>query len=99
MKKETTMPARILLPCIAFALSFGTLGSVVAEAPDPVGEWEVVVELGGQPREYVLELKKKGEGFDGALVSPRTKNRYPVENITFKDQVLKMDIPREFAGQ
>ena len=93
------MPARIMSPVIALSLSLAVLSPIRGEAQDPAGEWEVVVDLGGQPREYLLELKKKGDGFEGALVSPRTKNRYPAQSVTLKDQVLRMEIPREFAGQ
>jgi hypothetical protein len=70
-----------------------------AAPPDISGEWDLVIELAGQAREYKLDLKQTGEVVRGELVSPRSKNHYPLKEGTFKDSLLKIDIPRNFEGQ
>jgi hypothetical protein len=57
------------------------------------GAWKLVVEVGGQSREYALELKQEGEKVSGVLVSPRS-GRYPFHGGAFRAGELEITVPR-----
>jgi len=71
---------------------------LAADPPNLTGNWEVSLEIAGQTRAYLLEIKQQGEKIEAVLVSPRTQNRYPARNTAIKDNALTMEIIRPIAG-
>jgi hypothetical protein len=66
-----------------------------AAAEGVSGEWAIQLEVEGQSVEYSLELTQTGDTVRGELVSPRTKNHYPIEGGSFKDSTLKFKVPQK----
>ncbi len=93
MKSIVSLAAVILTisPFIAFATR--------ASAASIAGVWTAQFELGDQSTEYDLDLTQEGEKVAGAMVSPRSQNRYAIAKGGFKDSTLTLDIPRNFGGQ
>ena len=79
------------------AAAFSPLG-LAADPPNLSGNWEVSLEIAGQTRAYVLEIKQQGEKIEAVLVSPRTQNRYPARDAGIKDNALTMEIVRPIGG-
>ena len=68
-------------------------------APDLSGTWEVVLQIEGFSVDYLLELAQTGDTVQGTLVSPRSKNRYPAREGTWKDSTLRIVIPKSVSGR
>src|SRR5262245_3575135 len=80
----------------AFLIAFSA-GRSARAAEGISGEWALELEVAGQTIEYSLELTQAGDKVRGDLVSPRTKNHYPIEEGSFKDATLKFKVPQKGA--
>ena len=76
----------------AASILFLAAGSLPAAAGDVAGTWDGVFEMAGQRREYSFELTRDGEAVQGFMVSPRSKNRYPVEEGSIRDSTLRITV-------
>src|SRR5437867_4795064 len=92
------MPRALAIAALCLAALPGAPAALAA-APDVTGEWSLTVDIAGQPVEYRLELKQAGEAIEGALVSPRSKNRYPLRHASLRDSTLRADLPRNLGGR
>ncbi len=96
-----------LVPVLALACSI----AVAQDAPDPVGNWDVVVDMGGTPLNAALTVNKNADGsYAGNLKSPMGElalekvDYKPGENITFGatigegDAAIKFSFDGKFTG-
>jgi len=107
MKSITLWTCAVLVPALALI----SIAAHAQDAPDPVGDWNVVVDMGGTPLNATLNVKKNDDGsFAGTLNSPMgalalEKVDYkPGEAITFGatigegDQAIKFSFDGKFTG-
>jgi len=62
-----------------------------------LGEWDVVVEVQGEERDYVLRLAEKEKALQATLVSPRSGD-HAAKAASFKDGALRVELVRDFEG-
>jgi hypothetical protein len=82
--------------CVSAAAFFSALLVLAAPSPaadDISGKWQA--SFGNTV--YVMDLTVKGEEATGALVSPRTGSKYPIESGTYRDSTLKISVPTKKA--
>ena len=78
-------------------LIFSLLTTVdAADTQDPTGAWKFSLTANNQTREFTLNLKLKGEKLIGDLMGT---NSNPIEEGTFKDDMISFVISRERNGQ
>lgn len=67
------------------------------EAERLVGDWKLNVSIRGRTLDYTLRVKKKGDGLDAVLVSPRSGD-HPVRSIRWDDKRdrIRLEIDRRF---
>lgn len=86
------MSTRWRVSAAALFVAMPFLASPAAAADDISGRWGAQF---GTP--YWMDLNLKGEEVTGALVSPRSGNKYPIEKGTFRDSTLKLTVPSKKA--
>jgi hypothetical protein len=74
------------------------IANVAAAAEDPTGTWKWSTEFGGQTREVTLKLKLEGDKLTGAMLG-RNDQETPIEEASFKDNVVTFKVTRERGGQ
>lgn len=89
--------------CLAVLLAIGSVANA-ADAPDPTGKWDIVVDMGGSPLEATLDITKNDDGtYAGVLDSPMgplevDKVDYtPGETIGFTQTIGEGDAAMEFS--
>lgn len=89
-----------LVPVLAIACSI----AAAQDAPDPVGNWDVVVDMGGTPLNATMQVHKNADAsYGGKLQSPMGElelekvDYKPGENITFGATIGEGDTAISFS--
>jgi hypothetical protein len=85
------------LVAAAVVLVFVGLVSAVRGAEDPSGTWKWSATFGNNTIESTLKLKQEGDKLTGVYVG-RNNMESPIEDGTFKDNVVSFKVVREFNG-
>jgi len=72
-------------------------GKEAPPANDLIGEWELVIDFGGQSADYTLRIGGTPEALSAVLVSPRS-GEHKFKSISFAEGVLHMEIDRTYSG-
>ena len=83
------------LMAAALVLAFVGLVSQVQGAEDPTGTWKWMTTLGDNTIESTLKLKLEGDKLTGTYIG-RGNMETPISDATFKDNMVKFNVVREF---
>jgi hypothetical protein len=83
------------LAAAALVLAFVGLVSPVQGAEDPTGTWKWSTTFGDNTVESTLKLKLDGDKLTGTYVG-RGNTETPISDATFKDNMVKFNVVREF---
>jgi len=81
----------------AVVLVFVGLVSTARAAEDPTGTWKWSTTFGDNTIESTLKAKLEGDKLTGVYVG-RNNTESPISDGTFKDNVVKFNVVREFNG-
>jgi hypothetical protein len=85
------------LAAAALVLAFVGLVSPVLGAEDPTGTWKWTTTFGDNTIESTLKLKVEGDKLTGTYIG-RNNMETPISDATFKDNMVKFNVVREFGG-
>jgi len=85
------------LVAAALLLAFVGLVSPARAAEDPTGTWKWSTTFGDNTIESTLKVKLEGDKLTGVYVG-RNNTESPISDGTFKDNVVKFNVVREFNG-
>lgn len=86
-----------LFAAAALLLAFVGLVSPARAAEDPTGTWKWTTTLGDNTIESTLKVKLEGDKLTGVYVG-RNNTESPISDGTFKDNMVKFNVVREFNG-
>ncbi len=66
--------------------------------PTVVGEWAIVIALGGNERTYDLAISEDGEKLSGVFTSDRSDREFACDSVSFEDGKFKANVTREVRG-
>jgi hypothetical protein len=78
-------------------LAFVGVVSPARAAEDPTGTWKWSTTFGDNTIESTLKVKLEGDKLTGTYVG-RGNTESPISDGTFKDNVVKFNVVREFNG-
>src|SRR5262249_32077613 len=79
-------------------LAFVGLISTARGAEDPTGTWKWSITVNNNTIESTLKLKLEGDKLTGVYVG-RNNTETPIEDATFKDNMVNFKVVREFNNQ
>ena len=82
---------------MAIAVALAGFVSSAQGADDPTGTWKWSTTFGDNTIESTLKVKLEGDKLTGVYVG-RNNTESPISDGTFKDNVLKFNVVREFNG-
>jgi len=85
------------LVAAVFVLAFVGFVSPARAAEDPTGTWKWTTTLGDNTIESTLKAKLEGDKLTGTYIG-RNNTESPISDGTFKDNVVKFNVVREFGG-
>jgi hypothetical protein len=85
------------LVAVAVLLAFVSVVSPARAAEDPTGTWKWSTTFGDTTIESTLKVKLEGDKLTGTYVG-RNNTESPISDGTFKDNVVKFNVVREFNG-
>lgn len=85
------------LAAAALLLVFVGLVSPARAAEDPTGTWKWTTTFGDNTIESTLKAKLEGDKLTGTYIG-RNNTESPISDGTFKDNMVKFNVVREFGG-
>lgn len=85
------------LAAAALLLAFVGLVSTARGAEDPTGTWKWSTTFGDNTIESTLKVKLEGDKLTGTYIG-RNNTESPISDGTFKDNMVKFNVVREFNG-
>jgi hypothetical protein len=82
---------------VAMALALVGFVSPALCADDPTGTWKWSTTFGDNTIESTLKVKLEGDKLTGVYVG-RNNTESPISDGTFKDNMVKFNVVREFNG-
>jgi len=84
---------------VAAAVLLAVVGAVspAIAAEDPTGTWKWSTTFGDNTIESTLKVKLEGDKLTGVYIG-RNNTESPISDGTFKDNMVKFNVVREFGG-